>query len=173
MPKIIENLESRLLDEAKKQLFDSGYGALTIRSVAKDCGVGVGTVYNYFASKDDMIAKIMLKDMDLCLVVIREACEGSDFARPVLQCTYDQLVKFAREHSGMFRDKVEAAAFLGSFHVYREDIRKQIAQILRSFCESDFSAEFVAEAMLTWTMAKKSFDEIYGMIEKLFDVPHP
>ena len=172
MPKIIENLESRLLDEAKKQLFDSGYGALTIRSVAKDCGVGVGTVYNYFASKDDMIAMIMLRDMDLTLTVIQETVNHSDSVRTMLQCTYDQLVKFAREHSGMFRDKVEAAAFLGSFHVYQEDLRKQIAQILRNHCESDFSAEFVAEAMLTWTMAKKSFDEIYGMIEKLFDVPH-
>ena len=40
MPKIIENLESKLIEEAKKQVEQSGYGALTIRSVAKACGVG-------------------------------------------------------------------------------------------------------------------------------------
>ena len=44
MPKIIQNLENRLIEEAKKQIRESGYGALTIRSVAKACGVGVGTV---------------------------------------------------------------------------------------------------------------------------------
>ena len=43
MPKIIENLESRLIAEAKKQIEESGYGTMTIRSVAKACGVGVGT----------------------------------------------------------------------------------------------------------------------------------
>ena len=46
MPKIIENLESRLLAEAYRQTREAGYSALTIRNVAKACGVGVGTVYN-------------------------------------------------------------------------------------------------------------------------------
>ena len=50
MPKIIENLKDRLIAEAEKQIEESGYGAVTIRSVAKACGVGVGTVYNYFSS---------------------------------------------------------------------------------------------------------------------------
>lgn len=55
MPKIIENLESRLIEEAKKQIEESGYEAVTIRSVARACGVGVGTVYNYFPSKEVLI----------------------------------------------------------------------------------------------------------------------
>ena len=44
MPKIIENLESKLIEEAQRQVARSGYGALTIRSVAKACGVGVGEI---------------------------------------------------------------------------------------------------------------------------------
>ena len=50
MPKIIENLKARLIAEAKRQIEEAGYGAVTIRSVASSCGVGVGTVYNYFPS---------------------------------------------------------------------------------------------------------------------------
>ena len=42
MPKIIKNLESRLIEEAKQQIRQSGYSAMTIRSVAKACGVGAG-----------------------------------------------------------------------------------------------------------------------------------
>ena len=41
MPKIIEDLETRLLTEAKRQIKELGYGAMTVRSVAKACGVGV------------------------------------------------------------------------------------------------------------------------------------
>ena len=43
MPKIIENLPQRLLEEAKNQILQAGYSTMTIRSVARQCGVGVGT----------------------------------------------------------------------------------------------------------------------------------
>ena len=56
MPKIIENLREQLLSEAKKQVKERGYAATTVRSVAKACGLGTGTVYNYFKSKDMLIA---------------------------------------------------------------------------------------------------------------------
>ena len=44
----------------------------------------------------------------------------------------------------------------------------QLAQPLRKFVDSDFAGEFLSEALLTWSMAGKSFDEIYGMMEKHF-----
>ena len=50
MPKIIINLEKRLLEEARQQIERNGYSGMTMRSVAQGCGIGVGTVYNYFAS---------------------------------------------------------------------------------------------------------------------------
>jgi len=61
MPKIIENLQQKLIEEARKQAEAGGYAAVTIRSVAKACGVGVGTVYNYFPSKDALLAAYMLE----------------------------------------------------------------------------------------------------------------
>ena len=47
-------------------------------------------------------------------------------------------------------------------------LRSQIAAPLVKFCKSDFAAEFIAEALLTWTTAGKSFDDLYLMIEPLF-----
>ena len=62
MPKIIENIREALLVEAKRQIAERGYQNTTIRSVAKECGVAVGTVYNYFKSKDMLIASFILED---------------------------------------------------------------------------------------------------------------
>ena len=168
MPKIIENLESRLLAEAQKQIQEMGYTAMTIRSVAKACGVGVGTVYNYFTSKDNLLATFMLEDWNHCITAIQTVSENSDSPLPVAHFIHDQLVMYEKRHQNLFQDQGAAANFAGAFSNYHGFLRSQLAEPLRKFCSSDFAAEFISEALLTWTMARKPFDEIYGMIEKLF-----
>lgn len=168
MPKIIENLESRLIEEARRQIEESGYGTMTIRSVAKGCGVGVGTVYNYFPSKEALLATYLLQDWKVCVAAINAVSTYSDTPAPVLRCIYDQLCGFARRHEAIFRDEAAVSAFGGSFSRYHGMLRSQLSKPLRKFCQSDFSADFIAEALLTWSMNGKPLDEICGMVNRLF-----
>ena len=167
MPKIIENLETRLLSEAKRQVAEIGYSAMTIRSVAKECGVGVGTVYNYFPSKDALLATYMLEDWKQCITAIQAVSTYSDHPAPLVRCICDQIQNYTKLHSAVFQDEAAATGFAGSHSKYHALLRSQLAKPLRKFCQSDFAAEFIAEALLTWTTAGKTFDEVYGMIEKL------
>ena len=168
MPKIIENLESRLIQEAKRQIAESGYGATTIRSVAKGCGVGVGTVYNYFPSKEALVATFMLADWKESMAVAEAVSNYAESPRAVALCLYDQLQQFSQRYQAVFRDESAVAGFTGSFSQYHGLLRSQLAQPLRKFCQTDFQADFIAEALLTWTTAGKEFGEIYGMIGKIF-----
>jgi AcrR family transcriptional regulator len=168
MPKIIENLKERLIAETKRQLEASGYSAVTIRSVAKACGVGVGTVYNYFPCKEALIATHLLEDWNMCVHTITQAAQCETDPRPVVKCIYEQLVCFAHRHQVIFRDETAAAGFAGSFSQYHGRLRCQLADPVRKFCDSDFTALFVAESLLTWAMAGKSFEEIYNILKKLF-----
>ena len=167
MPKIIENLEHKLLEEAKRQIETQGYSATTIRSVAKACGVGVGTVYNYFPSKDALIASFMLEDWNRCMDAAHRVSAESGSAGPVVRCLYDQLRSFAAQHQAIFRDEGAGAAFAGSFSRYHALLRTQLAAPLHKFCSDAFCCEFIAESLLTWTMAGKEFDELYGIIGRL------
>ena len=168
MPKIIKNLENKLLEEAQKQIAQSGYGAVTIRSVAAACGVGVGTVYNYYPSKDALLAAYMLEDWKTCITSINAVSNYSDLPKPVVRCVYDQLLAYAQRHQSIFRDEAAVSAFAGSSGRYHAMLRSQLAAPLRKFCSDDFTADFMAEALLGWTMAGTDFDTLYGMIEKLF-----
>ena len=62
MPKIIEGARENILVNARKRLFENGYQHLSLREVAKESGIATGTIYNYFANKDYLIANIMLED---------------------------------------------------------------------------------------------------------------
>ncbi|MBR0139663.1 MAG: TetR/AcrR family transcriptional regulator [Firmicutes bacterium] len=62
MPKILDSPKEKLLERAKTIMLTEGVPGLTVRRLAKDCGMAAGTVYNYFPSKEHIAAEIMVKD---------------------------------------------------------------------------------------------------------------
>ena len=164
MPKIIENLPQRLTEEARRQIELSGFSAMTIRSVAKGCGVGVGTVYNYFPSKEALVATFMLDDWKVCIAQIQHCSEEADTAEPVLRTIHEKLRLFMEQYDPIFRDESAAVSYTGSTTKYHSILRSQLAAPLRKFCRDDFTAEFIAEAILTWTVAGKDFDELKSIL---------
>lgn len=59
VPKIIDTPRETILDQARDIIVNEGYGSLTIRRVSKNTGIAVGTIYNYFPTKDDIIVQLM------------------------------------------------------------------------------------------------------------------
>ena len=167
MPKIIENLESKLIAEAFRQIKEVGYDATTIRSIATACGVGVGTVYNYFPSKDALLASHLLNEWSECVTAINAVSTYSDTCKPVLHCIYDQLLAYTQRHQTIFQDEGAMASFAGSSARYHSLLRSHLVAPLRKFCENDFTAAFIAESLLVWTIEGKEFNEICGIVEKL------
>lgn len=92
MPKIIDDLRDTLLAESRKMLLSGG--ELTIRGVAKCCHVAVGTVYNYFKSKDELMAYVMLEDWQQTVSGMQAGALTSPDAMTGLRCVYDGLTGF-------------------------------------------------------------------------------
>lgn len=162
MPKIIENIREALLIEAKRQIAERGYQNTTIRSVAKECGVAVGTVYNYFKSKDMLIASFILEDWMKCLDNIAKTSKEDRY--DFLKSIHISLLEFAKKHEGLFSDKDAAKTFSVSLSERHGQLRSQLADQIMPIANDTFLAEYVAEAMLCWTMAGKSFEEIYPLL---------
>jgi AcrR family transcriptional regulator len=59
LPKIIENPKQLILDEAKKILYSEGYAKLSMRNISKACGIALGTIYNYYPTKHDLVIGMM------------------------------------------------------------------------------------------------------------------
>ena len=78
MPKILFDVREKLLQAARKSLKENGYQALSVREIARTCGIGTGTVYNYFHSKDELLALVILEDWDDTLKNIDAATALAD-----------------------------------------------------------------------------------------------
>jgi AcrR family transcriptional regulator len=165
VPKIIENVREQLLAEAKKQVFEHGYAATTIRSVARACGVGVGTVYNYFSSKEMLVATFVYEDWKDYLSNMQLLPNNQP--RILLEGIYNGLRSFAAQNQRLFSDSDAVKLVAVGASGRHKMLRDQIAGIILPICKTDFCAEFIAEALICWSMQDVDFDAVYTLLEKI------
>ena len=171
MPKNIENVREMLLEEAKKQIAENGYSKMTIRSVAGKCNLGVGTVYNYFKSKDMLIASFMADDWKECLETINSQTKKD--SKSVLFSIYKALTSFSERHNKLFCDKDAVKVFSTVFSERHKQLRNQLAKLITPICDKSsvedkaYLSEFIAESLLCWTVAGKDFEEQYKILSQL------
>ena len=174
MPKIIENARGILIDEAKRQIDENGYDSVTIRSIAKGCSIGIGTFYNYFKSKDMLIVTFLLEDWKNRIQKVSADSEENTDPMQVVKEIYVQITEFANANKKIFESVEAKKAFNSTMGSYHKTLIKQIAEPIYKVCVAsgyenvEFLSEFVAEAVLTWAVARKSYDELASVIEKLF-----
>jgi AcrR family transcriptional regulator len=96
MPKIIEDPRAAILYHAKNIVIEEGFEKLTIRKVAKNAGISIGTVYNYFPTKRDLTVQLMEDYWGSYLCVIDEIDQQQpEFYTKLLQI-YQQLEIFLK-----------------------------------------------------------------------------
>ena len=78
MPKIIPELREKLLFAARKRLLEDEAHDFSTRQLAADCGVAAGTVYNYFPTKEALMAAVMLEDWQISLTRMEKAAERAE-----------------------------------------------------------------------------------------------
>lgn len=174
MPKIIENARGLIIDEAKRQIEENGYETATIRSIAKGCRIGLGTFYNYFKSKDVLIATYLLEEWEKILVRINDLAEIENDSLRILEIIHNELNLFMKNNAAVFMSDGAKKSFQLTVGGYHKRLVKQLSEPIFKVLErngyenAEFLSLFVSEAILTWTVDKKSFDELAPVMSKLF-----
>ncbi|MBQ1632987.1 MAG: TetR/AcrR family transcriptional regulator, partial [Clostridia bacterium] len=168
MPKILDSMREQLLAAARRQVESNGYAKTTIRSIAAECGIAVGTVYNYFPSKDMLIATFVSEDWRACIAPI--ASRRFHDAQTRLRAVYDAIRTFTDSYRVLFSDDDAKNAYYAAFSQRHGQLREQLAALILPACGDEpdcaFLSEFIAESLLTWTLEGRPFEDIYQLIQR-------
>ena len=175
MPKIIENLQEKITEEVKKQVREKGYSKLTIRSVAKALNIGTGTVYNYFSSKENMVASYMSLEWHETFNAMKEKTKDLEDPFKTIEIVFYELLNFSFANKELFSDPEALKSFGMVYMEKHKMLRKQIASLFEfSFAKkaknkNEYLTEFLAEALLSWLMEGKPCLEFIDTIQPLFN----
>ena len=173
MPKKIVNVRAKLLEEARRQIEERGYKETTVRSVASALSIGLGTLYNYFESKDMLVASFMLEDWTKIMGDIRLRLESKATAPEKLRFIYEGLLEYYKKHEVIFKDPGARRTFSHSTEERHPMLIRQIsAMVLPILEDSDIEdksllSDFISEAMLTWANAGRAYCDLEPIFIKL------
>lgn len=174
MPKIIENVRERVLEEARKQVMGPGYSSMTIRSLAKTLGIATGTIYNYFPSKQMIVATFMASEWMTTINKIKAECESAIGYREVLNATYSGIKEYYDEHAPLFDDPEARTGFVKAYSDKRNLLISQITDLFEPICKAKavnytaHTSEFLAESLMSWVTGHKDLEELYTITKSLF-----
>ncbi|APH14545.1 bacterial regulatory s, tetR family protein [Clostridium sporogenes] len=72
MPKIIKDIEEKISSASIRLFGEYGYEAVDMKLIAKESGVAVGTLYNYYSRKSELFLEVFVKSWEKTLSKLKE-----------------------------------------------------------------------------------------------------
>ena len=172
MPKIISDLRETLYAETRRQLNTVGYSALTMRNIAKECGIAVGTLYNYFPSKEYLVGCVVLEDWKKIYGQMESGVSRAQSIREGIGLIYEQLLSFIRQYDPLFRSDpgaLKMSTYSDRHQVLLAQIRELLAALTARFGPQPelFTLTFLAESILRCGAKPYSYDELWPVFRKI------
>ena len=98
----VGNLESQLIDQAKKMLEEVGPDKLSIRAIAEQLGVSATAVYHHFANKDELISHLAAEGFNQLEKVLIQ-CQVNVENQNKMQILSRTYMLFAFDHPAMYQ----------------------------------------------------------------------
>ena len=93
--KISEEKRERILTAAIKEFSSKGFNAANINLIAKNAGISIGSIYNYFASKEDLYLTLI----DYGYQILESVISRIDLSEGDIFDKFEKLLRAAQEYS--------------------------------------------------------------------------
>ncbi len=175
MPKIIPELGKTIRETARTVLMREGYHALSMRVLAKQCGIAVGTLYNHYGGKEELAAAVTMEDWQR---VLREMDAFAETRHGLMEgltglCTL--LASFTGQYRQVWTQYGpggRAAGYTAKYHkTLREQLARPIEAVLRGAGRESLLplSGVLAEAMLSCALDEELGVEKFGLLASTWE----
>lgn len=161
----------KLLDVARAAL--AGDGETTMQSIAKTAGVGQGTIYRHFPTREALLLEVYKEDFDALVAAAYELLER-DSADIALRRWLDELAVFGRKKHAL-ADVLDAATRAELHDEQYERIIAAIDAILRSGADAGVLRpdlrpdEVLPLVSFLWQLDTRSDERIPHLLDLVVD----
>ncbi len=171
MPKVIDNIFENALKISKEIILESGYKALNIRTVAARCKIAVGTVYNYFPSKDHLIANVMLEDWNRMLDRIETETEKTGDIISGFEIIFNEIKAFSEIYVKVWNEYSNPAGAMDKTRhaMLVAGIAKPVKKLMERFNVEESGNRIKLSDFISETLLSKAymFESEYGELEHI------
>lgn len=147
-----EEQKQMAIAAGQKIIIEEGFNNFSARKVAKEIGYTIGTIYNIFASHDDLILHInavTLGDLGNC---IKESHKPELESSAQIKQLANAYLEFAKTNqarwSALFEHNIAPDTALPEWYVLKiQDLFLAVAQVIKPMLNDDKDSEQAAKAL--------------------------
>ncbi|HDE3451771.1 TPA: TetR/AcrR family transcriptional regulator [Staphylococcus aureus] len=92
------------IEEIAHKLFDEeGVENISMNRIAKELGIGMGTLYQHFKDKSDLCYYVIQRDLDIFITQFKQIKDGYHSNYEVMQVSLDYLLQFKIDHKALLQ----------------------------------------------------------------------
>lgn len=92
-----------ILRAAEKVFAQNGFYNSTVAEIAKESEFAIGTLYQFFANKEELYYTMMIEKFDLLYQTLQEAVGKNNTCLAKLNCLVEGVLSFIEQHVDFFR----------------------------------------------------------------------
>ncbi len=175
MPKKLDSIREKAIAQTREILQTRGYDALAMRDIAAACGVAVGTMYNYFPSKEYLTGCVVLEDWQQAYQAMTDFIGDAQTLTQGLERIYRQMSDFVASHQYLTAyDRRKAAGdydFSGRHSLLCSQLQSILEQLQQRFSvPADRTILiFLAESILNLTVREYPYEQVAPAFAKLLN----
>ncbi len=174
MPKFIRFAGENILAAARKRMLSNKKKDLSLRNIADDCGIAVGTIYNYYNDKEDIVYAVITKDWDKLLKKAEIKILKAETIGEGMTAVYDAVFSLRKIYRKYWETNYDAASAKEAASLHRTEfissltdiVEKVLGRFMDDYTRSDarMFAELISASAVK-DLDRTEFEQFFRLIK--------